>query len=112
MKVKELKKLLEEYPDNMDVLFYNGLVEDFQDITIRPEELEKQKPSSLMRLINNKPDKYKTVTIKQCKTTWQLPNPFGTEDWWKKEHSYKKVLMIYTYSKGKTYSDRLGSIEY
>jgi hypothetical protein len=39
MKVSDLKKELEKYPDNMDVKLWNGMVEDWMNIKLGVTEV-------------------------------------------------------------------------
>jgi hypothetical protein len=113
MKVKDLKKILGQYPDNMDVFAHNGFVDDFQDIAIDEDVLCKHKPSHLFKLINLQRKERGVEPIKNlkgCKTKWEYLNEFS--DSFPKEHVVKKILLIQLKKKGKVVHDRLGAIEY
>ena len=112
MKVKDLKAALDKFPDDMDVVAYNGFVNDWHNIELDPTILIKEKPKQLLEAINKQARErgYKECT-KAPKRDWVFPG-YQSEQLLKHFYSKKKVLLINLINRDKSVSDRLGKIEY
>lgn len=113
MKAKNLIKILEQHPE-MEVKIHNGFVNDWQDIDIIEETLEKLKPSIAFQTMVEQHKQHGTPQPKKKpKTNWQYPSPFEEDsDWRRPLYSRKKVFLIQGKPKGKTVSDRIGKMKY
>lgn len=120
MKKSDLIKLLEEIPDDTEILFYNGFVEDWHEIEIEKSELCKPKEDIHKRLVvlekyfNAKVEYPDEETIQeQMKSVadfefdWEF-NGYATED----THEFKEVFLICGKERGKDSFDRLGTMCY
>lgn len=126
MKIKnvgDLKKYLEAFPDNMEVKFYNGMVDDWHNLDVIESELFKEKPSFTLKLINyqresnNQPKLNKLSKGSYKAREWEFANEFNqtfADDKieQKKCFSEKKILLFQGQSRGKSTFDRLGDISY
>lgn len=132
MKVKDFITELQKLPQNLEIVFYNGLVEDVQPIsnTFIIEELKKHslkyyEDGFLLDWYNkNKkdysltpsPDELNTIkqkALKKYKSSNEYVIPydnFDTKDWFNKRT--KKRVLLQAGIAGKTYTDRLGKITY
>ena len=126
MKIKnvgELKKYLEQFPDNLEIKYFNGMVDDWHNVNVVEHELVKEKPSFTLKLINHqnerngdpiwdklKPSQYKV-------REWELRDSldeelFRDDPSMKKEFSFKKILLFEGITRGLSSFDRMGSIHY
>lgn len=114
MKVKDLIKQLSEFPENTEIKFYNGFVDDFQEIDIQENLLIKEKPKAWLPIVNaqNRELGRPEVTKLNRKTEWELWNEFVSPEHLKEFYSQKKVLLLSGKLRGKVCHDRIGSIEY
>lgn len=135
MKVKHLIKHLQKFPENMEVVFYNGLVDDVQPLSknfilqeLKKYSLEYYKNGFLADWYNkNSKDfskhpseeehqeinKNALERYKQSNEYVEFHDTFydiDTTSWYDKR--IKKRLLLQAGRANKTYSDRLGKIEY
>ena len=136
MKVKDLIKHLEKFPENMEVVFYNGFVDDVQPIsnTFIQENLKKHSllyyKNGFMYDFYNKHDRNYNIEPsdeemrnieKRADEMYKSPNneyvkyynnidELDTKDWFDKK--IKKRLLLQAKITNKTYFDRCGSISY
>lgn len=135
MQVKTLIKHLQQFPANMEVVFYNGLVDDVQPIStvfivesLKKHSLKYHENGFLMDWYNTHSKDYTKhpsledlSAIKQkALNRYKTDNPYveffdnigtlATKDWF--DSKVKKRLLLQARKAGKTYSDRLGKIEY
>jgi len=114
MKAKDLIKILQLNPE-MDVKIYNGVVNDWMDVTLDTYTLVKEKPSTLLELINLQNmknglplwDKLKKGYYKE--RDWEFENEYNIN---KKGFTHKKVFIIQGKYRNKSNFDRLGEIHY
>ena len=133
MKVKEFIEVLKALPQTADIVVWNGLVEDFMPLHKREccetvvlyKESVKHVYNSLLyeEFVRTKSFetqlKRKASLLKQAKQIakgrpYSTPNQFvDTKDyskWYNKKT--KKIVALTPSLTGKTYSDRLGAINY
>lgn len=135
MQVKTLIKHLQQFPANMEVVFYNGLVDDVQPIStvftvesLKKHSLKYYENGFLMdwyythsKDYTKHPSPEVLSAIKQkALNLYKTANPYveffgsidtlDTKDWF--DPKVKKRLVLQARKAGKTYSDRLGKIEY
>ena len=135
MKVKDLIKHLERFPENMEVVFYNGFVSDVQPISkdfvveeLKKHSLKYHERGFLMDWYNrhgrdysNHPSEEEMQTIKQKaleryksnKEYVEFYDNFGdldTRDWFDKK--IKKRLLLQAGRANKIAYDRMGKISY
>lgn len=129
MKKNKLIELLQNIKGNPDIKMWNGLVEDWMDISIVKGELVKRCEEHIRWSIeaewkqNNKSweipadvQQHLDEIIKQQvrEEEWEFPNPYLDEEAekrWYGKHK-KKVVLIDAKPRNKTYADRLGKISY
>lgn len=113
MKVKDLKKILEKYPDNLEIKIHNGFVDDWQDFKVDETFLERYSKSSMeiTREVYNKKHN-KNLELKEFKNNWEYPNIFMSNEDRKKRMIFKNILLIQPKRKGVTSYDRLGKMSY
>ncbi len=129
MKKNKLIELLQNIKGNPDIKMWNGLVEDWMDISIVKGELVKRCEEHIRWSIeaewkqNNKSleipadvQQHLDEIIKQKvrEEDWGFPNSYldeeGKKRWYGKHK--KKVVLIDAEPRNKTYADRLGKIRY
>ena len=135
MKVKDLIKHLEKFPENMEVVFYNGFVDDVQPISkeLVVEELKKHslkyhENGFLMDWYNKHSNDYsknpsenemnsiKQKALERYKSTKEYVEfhdnfeDLDTRGWFDKK--IKKRLLLQAGRANKTYFDRSGTISY
>lgn len=135
MKVKDLIKHLEKFPENMEVVFYNGFVDDTQPISKEFEVQELKKHSLkyyengfLMNWYNKHSKDYsehpsndemkiiKQKALEYYKSSNEYVESYNniddldTRDWFDKR--IKKRLLLQARKANKTYFDRSGTISY
>ena len=125
MKIKnvgELKKFLENFPDNMEIKYYNGMVDDWHNIDVIENVLFKEKPAFTLKLINyqrernNEPKLTKLTKGSFRAREWEFANEFNqtfldaAEQ--KRCFSTKKILLFQGKTRGKSTFDRMGDINY
>ncbi len=118
MKAKDLIKILEQNPD-MDVKIYNGVVDDWMDISVDTIRLVKEKPSFVLKMYNLSrlhsnlpPVGKKDIKFFKRGSSWEFESNYVDYERDKKEYSFKKILLIQGIRRGKTVFDRIGSINY
>ena len=86
MKVSDLKKELDKYPDNMDIKFYNGMVDDWMNIKLQETEVVMDTPALSKILYPNS----------KKRKEWEFPNEFVNynDPKQKKFYRFKKILLI------------------
>lgn len=132
MRKNELIKLLQETPGNPHIMFWNGLVEDVQEVSNKIEQAELIKETvdfiynclvhQQMKDLNSW-DPLPEEVLQQIRIQainyhkeqqYELPNSFVKESeferWYGKRT--KKILILSAKRAGKTMLDRLGAIEY
>jgi len=127
VKKSELLKLLEDVPDNGDVLLWNGMVGDWMDIQrIAPSRMVKmtqQKMVELCRLEkcqDHRDWSYQLTAeeVADAKSAWRSNykwefNDYVTEDRIKAgDYKAKTVYLIDAKPRGETTWDHLGNISY
>lgn len=132
MKKNELIKLLQDTPGNPHIMFWNGFVEDVQDVSNKIEQAELVKETvdflynclvhERMKDLNSwdplPEDVLQQIKIQAVKChkeqQYELPNSCVKESeferWYGKRT--KKILILSAKRAGKTTYDRLGKIEY
>ena len=121
MKVKKLIELLELLPKNRDVLMFNGLTGDWNNIEVTEDYLSRLKTHKLKEFIVMEefqkrglpfPDK-DTLSVECTKLdvkprSWEF-NQYAVDS---DLYNHKIVTLLFGKSRGKTYYDRLGSVSY
>jgi hypothetical protein len=129
MKKNQLIEQLQKIKGNPEIKMWNGLVEDWMNIEIVECELVKRCAEHIRwRVEMDWKERNKTWEIpadvqthldqiikEQIKTEeWEFPNRYldekGEKEWYGKNR--KKVVMIESKPRNKTYADRLGKISY
>lgn len=121
MKIKnigDLKKYIANLPDNMEIKFYNGMVDDWHNVDVLETELIKEKPSLTLKLINYQNerdglplwDKLKKGSYKARE--WEFNDFIQEDSELMKGFNRKKIMLIQGVKRGKSSIDRMGEIEY
>jgi hypothetical protein len=127
MKVKDLKKSLEELPDDLDVKMLLPLVDDWADIKLKNVCLYRMKKDVRSEVINRQNEEFFNKELGQDRKTDYTPEDMPDEDWklyngfvfssisqedFYETYETKEALVISNKTRGKTDYDRNGTIEY
>lgn len=122
MKIKnigDLKKYIADLPDNMEIKYYNGMVDDWHNVDVLETELIKEKPSFTLKLINAFNEREGKPLWDKLKKGLFKPRDWEFNDYIEEENkdllkcfSRKKVLLIQGVKRGKSSFDRMGEIDY
>ncbi len=126
MKIKnvgELKKYLEQFPDDLEIKVYNGIVDDWHNIDVNEQVLIREKPKYTLETIN-------AENIRNGQPLWKklLPNQYKIREWdfindnlkfifhkspkEKNNYFFKKILLFDIILRNKRAYDRIGTIRY
>jgi len=122
MKIKDLKKFLEKYPDDMDIKMELPMVGDWADIKLHHTKLQRMKKEEFVGMCNWQNKEYKLgrkimklsdPDVKKRKMEWEFAQP-GLNKQLKIEdvYEYKEAIVITNKPRGKSSFDRMGTIEY
>lgn len=103
--VGDLKRFLLNFPDKIEIKFYNGDVDDWHNVIVDEDELIKEKPSYTLDTINyyneqhNIPKWSKLEKGKYKERDWEFINSFLMDEIdrhpeERKNYSFKKILLF------------------
>ena len=118
--IGDLKEVLEQYDDKIELKMFIPLVEDWADIVVTEETLVRMKRKEKHKLINlagkyHNPETHKDYPLSKIEMPeWELEDKaFVTDrESYKKLHQSKKVIMFSHRLRGKSDFDRSGDIDY
>lgn len=113
MTIGQLKKELDKFPDNMEIKYYNGFVDDWHDISLEECELYKDTLETINANVKYMCNLRKTEFTPKTKVKqdWNLnilPIPQDHRIMYK----FKKCLLICGKKRNKSCGDRIGTISY
>jgi len=128
MRKNDLIKILQETKGNPEVLFWNGEVGDWMNISVSEDELSKQTLEAYLLLClhqrkqqeNNPKFEFSPEETEQMKKLYKTVSEWDAYEFVNRDDKFfgeklrdwKKVLLIQVKSRGKTTWDRLGTIQY
>jgi len=126
MKKNELIDLLSKIPGNPEVVFWNGLVDDYMHLSpeLKTIELVKHDKEWLRNMLNLErkergvhdvvSDERLNFVYKTHYSEWVIPNRYMSESEMSACYGKKRknLLVINSTLRGKTYRDRVGKIFY
>jgi len=124
MNVGQLKKLLEQYPDSMPVMVWNGFVSDVQPTRrVIPSNMYKMKFEDYVRYCNLEdglsPNAELTPErldyLKKCHRkyhSYELDEAVDSDPVYATQFNKKKILVLEPGKAGNTTFDRIGEMKY
>jgi len=116
MKVRDLIKMLEKMPQSLDVVNYNGFVDDWQNIEIQKVELSRLTKNGLHKriVLQDRQHGYEETKLSDVKfQDWKINySEHEVHARFKNDYEYKNVVMVCPRNRGKDQDSWGGVLSY